>query len=67
MPINLVVFKGSYLIDSVAVSYTHLYKDLPEGQDPLDAIYITPTLERAKEVIEAGADVLGLDLSLIHI
>ena len=31
---------------------------------PLDAIYITPTLERAKEVVEAGADVLGLDCTL---
>lgn len=41
-----------------------IYKDLPEGQDPLDAIYITPTLERAKEVIDAGADVLGLDCTL---
>lgn len=41
-----------------------IYKDFPEGQDPLDAIYITPTLERAKEVIEAGADVLGLDCTL---
>ena len=43
-----------------------IYKDFPEGQDPLDAIYITPTLERAKEVIEAGADVLGLDCTLRH-
>lgn len=41
-----------------------IYKDFPEGQDPLDAIYITPTLERAKEVVEAGADVLGLDCTL---
>ena len=41
-----------------------IYKDFPEGQNPLDAIYITPTLERAKEVVEAGADVLGLDCTL---
>lgn len=37
-----------------------IYKDFPEGQDPLDAIYITPTLERAKEVVEAGATCLAL-------
>lgn len=37
-----------------------IYKDFPEGQNPLDAIYITPTLERAKEVVEAGATCLAL-------
>ena len=37
-----------------------IYKDFPEGQNPLDAIYITPTLERAKEVVEAGADMVTI-------
>lgn len=40
-----------------------IYKDFPEG-DPLDSIYITPTVARAQEVIEAGADILGLDCTI---
>ena len=40
-----------------------IYKDFPGG-DPLDSIYITPTLDRAREVVEAGAVILGLDCTL---
>lgn len=40
-----------------------IYKDFADG-DPLDSVYITPTLERAAEVIEAGADILGLDCTI---
>lgn len=40
-----------------------IYKDFPAG-DPLDSIYITPTVARAQEVIEAGADILGLDCTI---
>lgn len=40
-----------------------IYKDYPDG-DPLDSVFITPTLEAAGQVIEAGADILGLDCTL---
>lgn len=40
-----------------------IYKDFPK-KDPLDSIYITPTFERACEVIDAGADILGIDCTL---
>ncbi len=32
--------------------------------DPLDDIFITPTFESAKEIIEAGCDVLALDCTI---
>ena len=32
--------------------------------DPLDEIFITPTFELAKEVIEAGCDILALDCTI---
>ena len=41
-----------------------IYKDFPEWEDPLDAVYITPTVQRAQEVIEAGADILGIDCTI---
>ncbi|HWS44197.1 MAG TPA: N-acetylmannosamine-6-phosphate 2-epimerase [Pseudoflavonifractor sp.] len=34
------------------------------GDDPLDEIFITPTLESAAEVIEAGADVVAIDCTI---
>lgn len=40
-----------------------IYKDFGDG-DPLDTVFITPTLEQASEVIEAGADVLGVDCTI---
>lgn len=40
-----------------------IYKDFGEG-DPLDTVFITPTLEEAVEVIEAGADILGVDCTI---
>lgn len=40
-----------------------IYKAFAEG-DPLDQVYITPTVEQAAEVIEAGADILGLDCTI---
>lgn len=40
-----------------------IYKDFPAG-DPMDSVYITPTIERAQEVIEAGADILALDCTI---
>lgn len=40
-----------------------IYKAFSQG-DPLDQIYITPTLEEAAQVIGAGADILGLDCTL---
>ncbi len=38
-------------------------KYITEG-DPLDEIIITPTFEAAEEVIEAGADIIGLDCTI---
>ena len=32
--------------------------------DPLDEIFITPTFELAKEVIDAGCDILALDCTI---
>lgn len=40
-----------------------IYKDFGDG-DPLDTVFITPTLEQASEVIEAGADILGIDCTI---
>ena len=40
-----------------------IYKEFTQG-DPLDQVFITPNFERAKEVIEAGADILGIDATL---
>lgn len=40
-----------------------IYKDF-DGGDPLDTVFITPTLERAVEVVEAGADILALDCTI---
>ena len=40
-----------------------IYKDFGDG-DPLDTVFITPTLEQAAEVIEAGADILGIDCTI---
>lgn len=40
-----------------------IYKDFPEG-NPLDNVYITRTFEQAKSVIEAGADILGVDCTI---
>ena len=40
-----------------------IYKDFGEG-DPLDTVFITPTLEQASQVIGAGADILGLDCTI---
>ena len=40
-----------------------IYKDFGDG-DPLDTVFITPTLEQASEVIEAGADILGVDCTI---
>lgn len=33
-------------------------------EDPLDTVFITPTAEEAFQVIEAGADILGLDCTI---
>lgn len=40
-----------------------IYKDFPAG-NPLDHVFITPTFARAKEVIDAGADILGVDCTI---
>lgn len=40
-----------------------IYKEYAQG-DPLDEVLITPTFQRAKEVIEAGADILGIDCTI---
>lgn len=40
-----------------------IYKDFPDG-DPLDHVFITSTFEQAKAVIEAGADILGIDCTI---
>lgn len=40
-----------------------IYKEYGDG-DPLDTIFITPTFARAQEVIEAGADILGIDCTI---
>ncbi len=40
-----------------------IFKEFGDG-DPLDTVFITPTVERACEVIEAGADIVGVDCTL---
>ncbi|MCI9263534.1 MAG: putative N-acetylmannosamine-6-phosphate 2-epimerase [Oscillospiraceae bacterium] len=40
-----------------------IFKDFGEG-DPLDTVFITPTVDQACEVIEAGADILGVDCTI---
>lgn len=40
-----------------------IFKDFGDG-DPLDTVFITPTLEQAVEVVEAGADILALDCTI---
>lgn len=40
-----------------------IFKDFGDG-DPLDTVFITPTVEQACQVIEAGADVLGVDCTI---
>lgn len=40
-----------------------IYKDFPDG-DPLDHVFITSTFEQAKAVIDAGADILGIDCTI---
>lgn len=40
-----------------------IYKEYTT-EDPLDTVFITPTFERAKEIIDAGADILGLDCTI---
>ncbi len=36
-------------------------KVMPKGEKKLDDVFITPTFEKAREVVEAGADILALD------
>ena len=36
-------------------------KVMPQVGDSLDDVFITPTFEKAREVVEAGADLLALD------
>lgn len=40
-----------------------IYKDFPDA-DPLDSVYITTNFEQAKAVIDAGADILGIDCTI---
>ena len=40
-----------------------IFKDFGDG-DPLDDIFITPTLEKASAIVEAGCDVLALDCTI---
>lgn len=40
-----------------------IFKDFGDG-DPLDTVFITPTIEQAAAVIEAGADILGVDCTI---
>lgn len=40
-----------------------IYKDFTDG-DPLDSVFITAKYEHAKAVIEAGADILGMDCTI---
>lgn len=40
-----------------------IFKDFGGG-DPLDTVFITPTVEQACQVIEAGADIVGVDCTL---
>lgn len=40
-----------------------IYKDFSDG-DPLDTVFITSKYEYACEVIEAGADILGIDCTI---
>ena len=40
-----------------------IYKEYKQG-DPLDQVFITSTFEQAKAVIEAGADILGMDCTI---
>lgn len=48
----------------VDVPVIGINKVIPENQIMLpDRVYITPTFESAREIIEAGADILGMDLT----
>ena len=38
-------------------------KVMPKGEEKLDDVFITPTFEKAREVVEAGADILSTSLS----
>lgn len=40
-----------------------IYKDFADG-DPLDSVFITAKFEHAKAVIDAGADILGIDCTI---
>lgn len=40
-----------------------IFKDFGDG-DPLDSVFITPTVEQAAQVVEAGADILGVDCTI---
>ena len=40
-----------------------IYKDFGDG-DPLDTVFITPTVEQAAQVVEAGADIVGVDCTI---
>lgn len=40
-----------------------IYKDFADG-DPLDSVFITARFEHAKAVIDAGADILGIDCTI---
>lgn len=41
-----------------------IYKEFHEGVDRLDDIYITPDFNRAKEIIEAGSDIIAIDCTI---
>lgn len=47
----------------VDVPVIGIYKEIRQG-DPLDTVIITPTFECAKQVIDAGADILALDCTI---
>ena len=48
----------------VKVPVFGIYKLLPENYDKINDIVITPTLEAAKAIVEAGADIIAVDCTL---
>ena len=48
----------------VSVPVFGIYKLLPENYDKINDIVITPNIEAAKAIVEAGADIIAVDCTL---
>ncbi|MBP3398648.1 MAG: N-acetylmannosamine-6-phosphate 2-epimerase [Erysipelotrichaceae bacterium] len=50
--------------EKVSVPVFGIYKLLPEHYDKMHDVIITPTIDSAKAIIEAGADIIAVDCTL---